>query len=146
VTNALKKKYSQIVLPEKDNPFSQNSIITTSCKTGDEIETLRQEIARQIDIIPHINDLLLMSWFNIKTKLEEMQKDYDFISYEKYQEYCHNTDITSPQDQKVLVEFLHDLGIVLNYQDDPRLKETNVLNPEWVTSGVYSGIQSYEGQ
>jgi internalin A len=140
----LKKKYPQIVLPEKDNPFSQNSVIATSCKTGDGIEALRQEIARQIDTIPHINDLLPVSWFDIKIKLEEMQKDYDFISYEKYQEYCHNTDITSQQDQKVLVEFLHDLGIVLNYQDDPRLKETNVLNPEWVTSGVYDILNNNE--
>jgi internalin A len=140
----LKKKYPQIVLPEKDNPFSQNSVISTSCKTGEGIEALRQEIARQIDTVPHIKDLLLVSWFEIKTKLEKMQKDYDFISYEKYQEYCHNTDITSPQDQKVLVEFLHDLGIVLNYQDDPRLEETNVLNPEWVTSGVYDILNNNE--
>ena len=73
-----------------------------------------------------------------------MQKDYDFISYEKYQEYCQNTDIISQQDQKTLVEFLHDLGIVLNYQDDPRLKETNVLNPEWVTSGVYDILNNNE--
>jgi internalin A len=140
----LKKKYPQIVLPEKDNPVSQNSVIATSCKTGEGIEALRQEIARQIDTIPHISDPFPVSWFKIKTKLEEMQKDYDFISYEKYQEYCQNTDITSPQDQKVLVEFLHDLGIVLNYQDDPRLKETNVLNPEWVTSGVYDILNNNE--
>jgi internalin A len=140
----LKKKYPQIVLPEKDNPFSQNSVIATSCKTGEGIEALRQEIARQIETIPHIKDLLPVSWFEIKTKLEKMQKDYDFISYEKYQEYCQNTDIISQQDQKTLVEFLHDLGIVLNYQDDPRLKETNVLNPEWVTSGVYDILNNNE--
>ena len=77
-------------------------------------------------------------------ELAEMQKNYDYISYEKYQEYCQNIDITSQQDQKVLVEFLHDLGIVLNYQDDPRLKETNVLNPEWVTSGVYDILNNNE--
>jgi internalin A len=140
----LKKKYPKIVLPEKDNLFSQDSVISTSCKTGEGIETLRREIARQIDTVPHINDLLPVSWFKIKTKLEKMQKDYDFISYEKYQEYCQNTEITSPQDQKTLVEFLHDLGIVLNYQDDPRLKETNVLNPEWVTSGVYDILNNNE--
>jgi internalin A len=140
----LKKKYPQIVLPEKDNLFSQDSVIATSCKTGDGIEALRWEIARQIDTIPHISDPFPVSWFKIKTKLEEMQKNYDYISYEKYQEYCQNIDITSQQDQKVLVEFLHDLGIVLNYQDDPRLKETNVLNPEWVTSGVYDILNNNE--
>jgi internalin A len=39
--------------------------------------------------------------------------------------------------QRTLIGFLHDLGIVLNFQDDPRLEETNILKPEWVTSGVY---------
>jgi len=39
-----------------------------------------QEIASQIDTIPPIKDLLPNSWFQIKTQLEAMQKDYDFIS------------------------------------------------------------------
>ena len=67
----LKKKYPQIVLPEKDNLFSQDSVIVTSCKTGEGIEALRQEITRQIDTIPHIRDPFPVSWFKIKTKLEE---------------------------------------------------------------------------
>jgi internalin A len=29
------------------------------------------------------------------------------------------------------------LGIVVNFRDDPRLSETHVLNPEWVTNGIY---------
>ena len=29
------------------------------------------------------------------------------------------------------------LYYVLNFQDDPRLVDTHVLNPEWVTNGVY---------
>src|SRR5262249_37814174 len=28
-------------------------------------------------------------------------------------------------------------GIALNYKDDPRLRETHVLNPHWVTGGIY---------
>jgi internalin A len=32
---------------------------------------------------------------------------------------------------------LHCLGIALNYRDDPRLRETSVLKPEWVTQGIY---------
>ncbi len=42
--------------------------------------------------------------------------------------------------EKILLKFLHDLGIVLNFQDDPRLSDTNILNPEWVTEGVYKII------
>ncbi|MCA2630673.1 MULTISPECIES: COR domain-containing protein [unclassified Microcystis] len=129
----LRKKYPQIT-----------KLIATSCKTGVGIEQLVQEIASQIDAIPHIKDSLPNSWFEIKTQLETMQKSYDFISYEKYQEMCQTAEIKEASDQKSLVQFLHDLGIVLNYQDDPRLNETNVLNPEWVTDGVYDILNNHD--
>ncbi|MDB9427292.1 COR domain-containing protein [Microcystis aeruginosa CS-564/01] len=129
----LRKKYPQIT-----------KLIATSCKTGAGIEELVQEIASQIDAIPHIKDSLPNSWFEIKTQLETMQKSYDFISYEKYQEMCQTAEIKEASDQKSLVQFLHDLGIVLNYQDDPRLNETNVLNPEWVTDGVYDILNNHD--
>ncbi|WP_375327919.1 COR domain-containing protein [Microcystis sp. BLCC-F210] len=129
----LRKKYPQIT-----------KLIATSCKTGAGIEQLVQEIASQIDAIPHIKDPFPNSWFQIKTQLETMQKSYDFISYEKYQEMCQTAEIKEASDQKSLVQFLHDLGIVLNYQDDPRLNETNVLNPEWVTSGVYDILNNHD--
>ncbi|TRV43292.1 MAG: GTP-binding protein [Microcystis panniformis Mp_MB_F_20051200_S9] len=129
----LRKKYPQIT-----------KLIATSCKTGAGIEELVQEIASQIDAIPHIKDLLPNSWFQIKNQLEAMQKSYDFISYEKYQEMCQQAKIKEASAQKSLVQFLHDLGIVLNYQDDLRLNETNVLNPEWVTSGVYDILNNHD--
>ena len=33
---------------------------------------------------------------------------------------------------------------MLNFRDDPRLQETNILNPEWVTNGVYRILNSNE--
>ena len=44
-------------------------------------------------------------------------------------------------DCRPLVRFLHDLGIVVNFQDDPRLEDTNVLKPEWVTNGVQQDFE-----
>ena len=129
----LKKKYPQI-----------KQVLSTSCKTGDGIDQLWQAIAAQIDQIPHIRDLFDQAWFDIKTQLEQMRTSYDFISYERYQTLCTQAEITTPQDQEILVEVLHDLGIVLNYRNDPRLSETHVLNPEWVTSGVYDILNNHD--
>jgi internalin A len=129
----LQKKYPQI-----------KKFIATSCKTGQGIPELRNLITTQIDQIPHVRDLLPGNWFTIKTQLEAMQTSTDFISYEKYQDLCHHADITTPQDQKTLIGFLHDLGIILNFQDDLRLQDTNVLNPEWVTSGVYDILNNHD--
>ena len=129
----LKKKYPQI-----------KQFISTSCKTGDGIDELCQAINHQIDHIPHVRDLFPKVWFDIKKQLEQMRADYDFISYEKYQTLCTTAEITTPEDQAILVEVLHDLGILLNYRNDLRLSETHVLNPEWVTSGVYDILNNHD--
>jgi internalin A len=68
------------------------------------------------------------------------EKKIDFIPYTVYQDICRAHEITAEQDQKTLIGFLHDLGLVLHYRDHPILEDTNVLNPEWVTGGVYAII------
>jgi internalin A len=127
----LKKKYPQI-----------KKVIATSCQDGTGIDDLCQAIATQINNIPHIRDPIPTSWLDIKNQLEEMQSGYDFISYEKYQDICAQSGIADHSYQKNLMGILNDLGVVLNFQDDSRLNETNVLNPEWVTSGVYDIINN----
>jgi len=60
----------------------------------------------------------------------------DYIPYPEYVKLCQEKDINE-QSQKTLIGFLHDLGVVLNFRDDPRLEDTNILKPVWVTNGVY---------
>jgi Leucine-rich repeat (LRR) protein len=38
--------------------------------------------------------------------------------------------------------YLHSLGIALNYKDDARLQDMHVLNPRWITNGIYRIINS----
>ena len=130
---SLRKKYPQV-----------KGFVSTSCQNGEGIPQLRKIIAKQIDSIQHVRDLLPNPWFEIKERLEEMQSQYDFISYEKYQDFCVDSDIREPEDQRNLVSFLHDLGVVINFQEDERLNDTNVLNPEWVTSGIYDILNNHD--
>ena len=124
--------------------FRKNSVIATSCKTGEGIEKLKQAIAEQLDNIEHIHDLISVKWLDMKRQLETLREQYDFISYEDYQNRCCELDITESSEQKTVIGLLHNLGVALNYQDDPRLNETNVLNPEWVTSGAYDILNNYQ--
>ncbi|MEM9154067.1 MAG: COR domain-containing protein, partial [Cyanobacteria bacterium P01_F01_bin.33] len=107
----------------------------TSCATGKGIDRLKTAITTEIDQLDHVFDSLPIRWFDIKKQLEDLEKDY--IPYEAYQELCKEQGIDEEDKQSTLIGFLHDLGIVLNFQDDPRLCETNILNPEWVTNAVY---------
>lgn len=120
----LRSKYPQI-----------RAIVQTSCATGRGIDKLKARIAHEVTRLPHLRDMLLSTWFEVKRELEELDKDY--IPYETYREMCEARGIEDIQSQRTLIGFLHDLGIVLNFQDDPRLEDTNILNPDWVTRGVY---------
>ena len=116
------------------------AFIETSCPEGRGIDELQTVIAREIGALPHIHDQLLLAWFAVKTKLEEMEEDY--IPYQEYVRLCHAENVADELSQSTLIGFLHDLGIVLNFRDDPRLEDTNILNPEWVTDGVYKILNS----
>ena len=109
--------------------------IETSCQDGSGIDKLRVLIAQEVDNLDHVHDPFPLPWFEIKKKLAEMEQDY--IPYSKYEDICELEGITTELNQVTLISFLHDLGIVLNFRDAPRLEETNVLNPEWITNGVY---------
>ena len=61
----------------------------------------------------------------------------NFLSFERYRALCGETGVNDHDDQNRLAEVLHQLGVALNYRDDTRLHDVNVLNPRWVTEGVY---------
>ena len=113
-----------------------------SCKTGDGIAALRELIGQKAGQLEHIHDELILPWFAVKTQLEEMQRDY--IAYGDYQQMCLAENVADDLSQQTLLGFLHDLGIVLHFHDHPILEDTNVLNPEWVTRGVYQILNSNE--
>ena len=88
--------------------------------------------------IIQLYDELPGTWLSIKSELErKKEQNWDYISYQEYQDICQQQDITNEEEQKTLISFLHNLGVALNFQDDPRLNDTNILNPVWVTNGVY---------
>ncbi|MEH2260863.1 leucine-rich repeat domain-containing protein [Nostoc sp.] len=110
-------------------------IMSISCQTGEGLDKLQLAITNQIANLDHIHDPLPQSWFQVKTRLEQMEKDY--IPYSEYESLSQEEQVSDPLSQTTLIELLHQLGIVLNFRDDPRLAEMGVLNPEWVTNGVY---------
>lgn len=111
------------------------AIIETSCATSEGIQTLQAAICQEIDILPQIYNTFPTTWFALKRKLEAM--DCDYLPYDKYLALCQETKINDPNDPAQLIHVLHDLGVVLHFDDDPRLQETSILNPLWVTQAVY---------
>ncbi len=119
----------------KDKYKAISGFFSISCKTGTGITPLKNELSKLLNELPHIGDYLPSAWFNLRQSLLELDKDY--MQFQEYCELCDKEGIEEKNDQETLIELLHDLGIVLNYKNDIRLKDTNVLNPEWITTGIY---------
>lgn len=120
----LRRKYGNI-----------RAFVETSCETEQGIDKLKGAIAQEIGKLPHVKDELPLPWFEIKAQLEQTRLDY--LPHHQYQHICRERGVTDALSQQALLGFLHDLGVVLSFRDDPRLEETNILNPAWVTNGVY---------
>ncbi|MEG3938070.1 COR domain-containing protein [Microcoleus sp. S36b_A3] len=122
---ALRDKYPNI-----------KAIIETSCESGTGIDELRSAIHTEISQLKEVYDLLPLSWFQVKQRLESLDKD--IISISEYATICATENIFEETDQTQLIGLLHNLGIVLNFREHPILQSTNILNPHWVTEGIYA--------
>ncbi len=116
-------------------------ICRTSCLTGQGIDNLWRELLTVLARVEILSTTWAESWFAVKQELEAM--DSEFISYGEFQSVCRRTGIGTKKSQEILLEFLHDLGVVLHFTD-VRLLDTQVLNPAWVTNGVYRVINSQQ--
>lgn len=118
-----------------------------SCDSKQGMERLRSTVERQILGLPHVNDELPATYFDVKSELERRAENEDFITQDRYRVVCQKNHIHDDDSQRILLQFLHDLGSVLHY-DDPRqhylVYDTNVLNPEWVTNGVYKILMNHK--
>ena len=124
----------------RDYPNIQG-FVQTSCETGLGISELRRIIGNQIRRLPHVFDELPQSYFQVKEELEQEAAERNYIPIKEYYHICDLHKVSDKKNQTQLIRFLHDLGVVLNFQDplDPYSQnDPFVLNPEWVTEGVYA--------
>ncbi|MCQ1535673.1 GTP-binding protein [Methanosarcina sp. KYL-1] len=127
-----------------------------SCMSGEGIKEFSNILEEELKAVKHLEIKWPKSWFNVKSKLEKMcpscTSDYgaegeceqcSFIQYNEYKMMCDKEGISSESEQNALVDFLHDLGVILHFRDIPLLN-THVLEPEWVTNAVYKLVNSKE--
>ena len=124
---------------KKTYPFIK-AFVKTDCegKRPPGIAQLRKLIQKETNVLDGIRASFPASWFGIKDRLGEMaEKGENYLRPEAYAEICEKHGEKDPEKQKQLSRFLHVLGIALNYADDVRLRHAHVLNPRWVTNGIY---------
>jgi len=110
-----------------------------SCAANEGIKEFSQHLIDELAKVELISTTWAKTWFNMKERLEKMKEH--FISYDEYKNFCREEKIIDKSAQDTLVDYLNDLGVILHFKDF-KLKETHVLEPEWVTTAVYKIINS----
>ena len=122
-------------------PFIR-AFIDTDCKQEGKngILELKREIQSALAEMEHVRAAFPAGWFQIKERLAELKKP--FISFAEYRNICAEFGENDATAQERLAGFLNALGVALNFRDDAQLREETVLNPHWITEGVYHIITS----
>lgn len=87
--------------------------------------------------LPHIGNPLPKVWVDIRRDLESLKlAGHNHITQKEYFEICKK-HYRREDSALFLSEYFHDLGVIIHFQKDVELRDLVVLNPEWITNGVY---------
>lgn len=115
--------------------------LPTDALHGEGIDRLRTTMHEVVET--RMSDVWLpfpLRWREIKDEVAGMSGN--FLTYSQYTELCATHGEDDPAAQADLAGILHALGLALYFGKDPRLHDTRVLNPGWVTGGVYAVIRA----
>lgn len=118
-------------------------VVYVSCKDGIKIGYLRKIVQSVAIKLPLMKTSWLSSWMDVRKKLECISQNKNFIPYNEYLDICESENIKE-EEAMSLIKYLHDLGIVLYYHEDPLLKNLVILSSEWGTDAVYKVLDEQE--
>lgn len=133
-----KKEHNELKL--KENFPSIVGFHKVEFRNNDGLPSLVNSIKQQLMKLDHVGKELPKKWIEIKNHLERDGRDY--INYEEYLNICIKNGISDEKEARHISQFLHDLGIILHFQDDINLFDTVILNPKWGTKAVYKILDS----
>ena len=127
---SLQEKYPQI-----------QAFFRVSCAVANDkgLADFKEALRREIDRADTRRTPFPAHWLAVKEHFSNMQADY--IETAEYRRVCMEHGVTRQLSQDVLLQFLHDLGVVINFRNLLYF-DTQILNPLWLTNGVYRIINS----
>jgi internalin A len=115
--------YSQIV-----------DVLSISSKTNEGLETLKLALAQQAAALPLVGQPWPSAWMKVEQAL--LTRSEHHITADSYMDLCISEGVRAEIAQGTLGGYLHDLGKVLYFRDDPILSRIVVLKPNWVTKAI----------
>jgi internalin A len=114
--------------------------LSTDALQSDGIGELQHCLSHTVELMQEVRLPFPTRWRAIKDAVAGMRDN--FLTYNQYTDLCAKFGENDSAAQSDLAVILHALGLALYFGKDPRLHDTRVLNPGWVTGGVYAVIRS----
>jgi len=124
-----------------------HSFTSTNCEKREGCNELLQQLRLAIETLkdtepPHLQ--VPQGWLQVMADCESQAPGRQHLTLDQFRSLCVQRGESTPAMQESLARLLHKLGTVLHFVDEPRLRDTAVLNPHWVTDGVYRLLRCNE--
>ena len=118
----LKEQFPQIV-----------NLYEVSNKTGQGINVLKQNIINTATKLPLMGEIWPATWLAFATKVRQIKTKQ--VTTEKFWSAMGQCKV-SDNGKPVLAKWMHELGDILFFQDNPELNGLVILKPQWVTEYI----------
>ncbi len=109
-------------------------VLAMSSKTDEGLEALKTALAQHAAALPLVGQPWPTAWVRVEQAL--LARPEHHISADLYMDICTQEGVQAEIAQGTLGGYLHDLGKVLYFRDDPILSTIVVLKPNWVTKAI----------
>ncbi len=129
-------------------PFLRDFQSTTCGEVHPGCDELLEKLRAVVTSMPEATLSVSESWIKVKDECFEQGRDgqeRQYLSLAEFRTLCEKHGEGDKEKQESLARILHKLGAVLHFVDEPRLRDTTVLNPHWVTDGAYRLLRCQDG-
>ena len=116
--------------------------LETDSESSRSIPALRERICELAKELPGLKAKWPGHWRRVKEDLPTAGRNW--LAFDDFRAFCRDRGVTKLDDQEALAESLHVLGLILAYRKEESLRGFGVLNPQWVTKGIYDMLNASE--
>ena len=118
------------------------AVYATNLADNRGLDAIAAAIQQRIVRLPHVGTPLPKLWVRVRAVLENYAAHRNTLTLGEYHDLCRTNQLTDPARIGTLSRYLHNLGVILHFHDDPILKHTIILQPEWGTDAVYKALDT----
>lgn len=112
-----------------------------SCDKEENIDGLKDLLAEYIPQAELCNSQIDERWIAVKDALQSVTREEYYIAQRQFRRICEQHQLADEAQQTQVITFLNHLGILLHFENLD-LSDFFVLDPYWITTGVYRIITS----